>query len=190
MDTMTGQSAPGRRRPVMPCAHPFVARLAGPFLLAAAVAACGDDDAPFVHDDPPFAVAGPAGLEFAPGDRTDDPMYSLLAQWQFAGQGRIIAVAVFDEPRNPDWIADWGAQHNPRTIGGGVAAQGIVTLSDSVYERHVLVTHPTAGRVVELSLTLSGVDRWLERPLHEIEAEFDEEIGAYETMLASFRWGG
>lgn len=189
MVTTTGQSAPCRRGPVLPCARPLVARLAESLLIAATVTACGDDNDPFVHDDPPFTVAGPAGLEFAPGDRTDDPMYSLLAQWQFAGQGRLIAVAAFDEPRDPDWIADWGAQHDPLTIGGGVAAQGIVTLSDAVYERRVFVSHPTAGRVVELSLTLSGVERWLERPLREIEAEFDEEIGAYEAMLASFRWG-
>lgn len=162
--------------------------LAAVLALTLGMAACGEGAGGFVHDDPPFAVEPPPDATALGPGRTDDPMYSVAARWNLGDDRRTITVAVFDEPQDPDWIMDWGGQHDPLTIGQDIAAQGIVTVMEGVYERHVFVTHEPSARVVELSLAIGGVERWLERPLHEIEAEYDTEIDAFETMLASFRW--
>jgi len=156
--------------------------------LALCLAACTGGEDAFIHDDPPFALRPPPGTTALGPGRTDDPMYSLVAQWAFPGERQTVSVATFDEPEAPDWIMDWGGQHDPATVGDGIPAQQIVLLFEGVYERHVFVTHEASRRVVELSLVIGDVERWMERPLHEIEAEYATQIEAYNTMLASFRW--
>lgn len=163
-------------------------RLAAAVALVLGLAACTGGEDGFTHDDPPFAVQHPPGTTALGPSRVGDPMYSVVAEWAFPGERRTIAVATFDEPADPDWIMDWGGQHDPATVGDGVPAQQIVLLYEAVYERHVFVTHEPSGRVVELSLAIGGVERWMERPMHEIEAEYATQIEAYNTMLASFRW--
>ncbi len=156
--------------------------------LVISLGACTGGEEVFTHDDPPFAVQPPPDATTLGPGRVDDPMYSLIAQWAFDGERQTIAIATFDEPGDPDWIMAWGGQHDPATVGGGIPAQKIVTLFEGVYERHVFVTHEPTRRVVELSLAIGEIERWMERPLHEIEAEYAARIEAFNAMLASFRW--